>query len=147
MQRPTNAPRKYQAGIRSELTAMFNCSTIEESRRKRDTIIADYQDVIESAMSVMMLPKYLRQYFRTSNHIGRINKELKRRSNVIGVFPNEASILRLMGSILMEVNDAAQARRALVQPENIQRADVNRSEEQAYHSSEGAAATTVCIMI
>ena len=67
----------------------------------------------ESSMTVMVLPKYLRQYFRTSNHIERINKELKRRSKVIGVFPNEGSILRLMGSVLMEVNDAAQARRAL----------------------------------
>ena len=70
----------------------------------------------ESSMTAMILPKYLRQYFRTSNHIERINRELKRRSKVIGVFPNEASILRLMGSVLMELNDAAQARKALFSP-------------------------------
>lgn len=121
------APKKYQAGIRSELSEMFNCITIEEARRKRDSIIADYQEVAESAMTcldegfessmtAMILPKYLRQYFRTSNHIERINRELKRRSKVIGVFPNEASILRLMGSVLMELNDAAQARKVLFSP-------------------------------
>lgn len=121
------APKKYQAGIRSELSEMFNCITIEEARRKRDSIIADYQEVAESAMTcldegfessmtAMILPKYLRQYFRASNHIERINRELKRRSKVIGVFPNEASILRLMGSVLMELNDAAQARKVLFSP-------------------------------
>ena len=118
------APKKHQAGIRADLSEMFSCTTIEAARQKRDSIIADYQDVaeaamncldegFESAMTVMILPKYLRQYFRTSNHIQRLNKELKRRSKVIGVFPNGASLLRLMGAVLMEQNDAAQARRAL----------------------------------
>ena len=120
-------PKKYQAGLRTELQEMFNCQTIEEARKKRDSIIKDYQDVaetamscldegFESAMTVMTLPPYLRQYFRTSNHIERLNKELKRRSKVIGVFPNEASLLRLMGAVLMELNDAVQVRRAVFSP-------------------------------
>jgi putative transposase len=37
--------------------------------------------------------------------LGRVNKEIKRRSNVVGVFPNEASVLRLAGSVLLEVHD------------------------------------------
>ena len=53
-------------------------------------------------MTVMQLPKGLRRFYRTSNHIERINRELKRRSKVIGVFPNEKSLVRLMGSVLME---------------------------------------------
>ena len=118
------APKKYQAGLRTELQEMFNCQTIEEARRKRDSIIKDYRDVaeaamscldegFESAMTVMTLPQSLRQYFRTSNHIERLNKELKRRSKVIGVFPNEASLLRLMGAVLMELNAAVQVRKAI----------------------------------
>jgi transposase-like protein len=35
----------------------------------------------------------------------RVNKELKRRTRVAGVFPNEESLLRLVGSILMDVNE------------------------------------------
>ena len=103
---------------------MFNCNTVEEARKKRDSIIQDYQDVaeaamecldegFESAMTIMALPKNLRIFFRTSNHIERLNKELKRRSKVIGIFPNEASLLRLMGSVLIELNDAAQTRKAV----------------------------------
>ena len=122
------APKKYQAGIRAELQEMFNCQTIEEARRKRDEILEDYYDIAESAMScldngfesamtAMVLPWHLRPHFRTSNQIERVNRELKRRSTVIGVFPNEASLLRLMGSVLIELNDEVHARRAVYSPE------------------------------
>lgn len=117
-------PNKYQAGLASELREMFDCKTIEEARKRRDEIIHSYSDVAESAMScldngfessmsVMVLNPYLRQYFRTSNHIERVNRELKRRSNVIGVFPNEDSLMRLMGSVLLEMNDANVTRKHL----------------------------------
>ena len=102
---------------------MYNSPTIEEARKKRDAIITDYQDVaesamncldagFESAMTVMALPQNMRVLFRTSNRIERLNKELKRRSNVIGVFPNVSSVLRLMGAVLIERNDVEQARPA-----------------------------------
>ena len=64
-------------------------------------------------MTVMALPENLRRYFRTSNHLERINKELKRRSNVIGIFPNKESLLRIMGSVLQEINEARIIRQAL----------------------------------
>lgn len=109
-------PKKFQSGITTELIDMFNSDTIEEARRKRDEIISDYRDIAEDAMqcldmgfecsmTVMVLPKEIRKLFRTSNHIERLNKELKRRSKVIGIFPNEASLVRLMGAVLMELND------------------------------------------
>lgn len=118
------APKKYQVGLRAELQEMFNCETIEEAREKRDAIIASYADVaesamrcldegFESAMTVMILPRSLRRFYRTSNHIERLNKELKRRSKVIGIFPNEASLLRLMGSVLLERNAVIQSGKAV----------------------------------
>ena len=59
----------------------------------------------ESVMTVMFLPESMRRYFRTSNHLERLNLEIKRRSKVIGIFPNEASMLRLIGSVLIEQNE------------------------------------------
>ena len=121
------APKKYQAGIRAELNEMFNCQSLEDARNVRDRILDDYRDVaesamncleegFESAMTIMALPKHLRRYYRTSNHIERLNKELKRRSKVIGIFPNEDSLLRLMGSVLIEQNDLLQVKKAIFSP-------------------------------
>ena len=60
----------------------------------------------ESAMTIMVLPERLRINHRTSNHIERLNRELKRRSKVIGVFPNDASVIRIMGGVLIDVHES-----------------------------------------
>jgi putative transposase len=126
------APKKYQSGLRAELQDMFNAKTLEECRQKKDAILAEYRDVAESAMNcldegfesamiVMSLPTGMQRYFRTSNHIERLNKELKRRSKVIGIFPNEKSLVRLMGSVLIEQNSISQTRKAIFSRESYQK--------------------------
>lgn len=114
-----SVPKNYRKGLSSELVNMFNSDTIEEARKKRDEIIRDYQDIAEKAMScldegfedamtVMVLPKSTRRELRTSNHIERLNKELKRRSKVIDVFPNQESLIRLIGAVILERNEQMQ---------------------------------------
>lgn len=123
-------PKKYQEGLRSELQEMFNCEDMRKAREVRDRIIEDYREVAESAMlcldegfessmTVMLLPSGLRRFFRTSNHIERLNRELKRRSKVIGIFPNEGSLLRLMGSVLVEHHEAMTLGRAIYSPSTL----------------------------
>ena len=124
------APKKYQTGLRTELHEMFGNKTIEAARKIRDRIIDDYRDVaesavacldegFESAMTVMTLPEHLRRFYRTSNNIERINKELKRRSKVIGVFPNAESLLRLMGSVLIELHGSMASGKAVFSKETL----------------------------
>lgn len=124
-------PAKYQKGLASELQEMFNCKTIQDARKRRDEIITDYKDIaeeamicleegFEAAMTVMELPAFLHKYFRTSNQIERLNKELKRRSKVIGVFPNEDSLIRLMGAVLMERNESIASRKRIFKQETLQ---------------------------
>lgn len=109
-------PKKYMAGLGSELTAMFNASTIQEARRLRDSIMEEYQDVAEDAvntldqgfedsMTVMYLPFKYRQSLRTSNIIERENREIRKREKVIGIFPNTESAIRLLGAVLMDDHD------------------------------------------
>lgn len=110
------APDGYRIGLRSELVEMFNCENIASARRRRDEILADYARVapkamecldegFDDAMTVMDLPTSMRRWVRTTNCIERLNAEVKRRSKVIGVFPNGGSIMRLMGMRLIEEND------------------------------------------
>lgn len=112
----SHAPSKYQKAIHAALLDMYHSDTIEEARAKRDSIIDEYTEVaskamecldngFEDAMTVLALPEGFRKYLRTSNHLERLNKELKRRSKVIGVFPNEGSLNRIIGSVLIELND------------------------------------------
>ena len=112
----SHAPAKYQKAIHAGLLEMYQCKTLDEARMLRDRLIEEYAEVagkamecldegFEDAMMVMALPESFRKYLRTSNHLERLNKELKRRSNVIGVFPNEGSLNRIIGTGLMELND------------------------------------------
>lgn len=55
----------------------------------------------------------------STNPIERLNKEVKRRANVVGIFPNEASIRRLVGAILLEQNDEWQLQHRYMTPETM----------------------------
>lgn len=72
---------------------------IEEYRDGAENAMKTLDEGFENAITIMILPQGLRKYFRTSNHIERVNRELKRRSNVIGIFPKEDSLLRLIESL------------------------------------------------
>lgn len=111
------APKSYKAGMESELREMFNCETLTAARKRRDEILSDYSDVaekametlengFEDAMTIMMLPKEMQRPLRTSNAAERLNGELKRRSGVIKIFPNAASVLRLMGAVTIGYHEA-----------------------------------------
>lgn len=110
------APKRLRAGLRSEMTEMFNCRTLAEAEARRDRILADYAEEapqacerldagFDDAMTAMRLPEQMRRCARTSNYLERLNKEIKRRSNVVGVFPSDGSAVRLVGALLMEEND------------------------------------------
>jgi putative transposase len=60
------------------------------------------QDNIEEALTVYDYPKSHRRRIRTSNGLERLNQEIKRRTRVARLFPNQESCLRLITAILVE---------------------------------------------
>lgn len=117
-------PTKYKEGIKTELREMFAADTVEQARKIKDDIVAEYEPVaakamktleagFEDSMTVMCLPERMRISLRTTNSLERLNRELKRRSDVITVFPNPESILRLMGAVTMEHSEAISSKQRL----------------------------------
>jgi transposase-like protein len=66
----------------------------------------------EDVLAYMTFPKEHRAKIHSTNPIERLNGEIKRRTDVVGIFPNEASITRLIGAILLEANDEWAVQRA-----------------------------------
>jgi transposase-like protein len=63
------------------------------------------QTGLPEGFTVFMLPQRHRRQLRTANMLERVNKEIKRRTRVATLFPNEPSLLRLVSAVLMEISD------------------------------------------
>jgi putative transposase len=66
----------------------------------------------EDVLAYMTFPKEHRAKIHSTNPLERLNSEIKRRTDVVGIFPNEAAITRLVGAILSEQNDEWSLQRA-----------------------------------
>ena len=62
-------------------------------------------DAEEDVLAYMTFPQQHRTKLHSTNPIECLNGEIKRRTDVVGIFPNEMSITRLVGAILMEHNE------------------------------------------
>ena len=63
------------------------------------------EENLSEGFTVFDFPLEHRKSIRTTNSLERINKEIRRRTRVVGVFPNEASCLRLISALLMEISE------------------------------------------
>ena len=92
--------------------------------RVRWSKLAELMDQSEvDVLAYMSFPRQHRTKLHSTNPIERLNKEVKRRSDVVGIFPNEASIMRLIGAVLFEQNDEWQIQNRYMQVEAFDQID------------------------
>jgi putative transposase len=84
----------------------------DQIRPKVPRLAAIMDDAETDVLAYMTFPKEHRAKLHSTNPIERLNGEIKRRTEVVGIFPNEQAITRLVGALLLEQNDEWAVQRA-----------------------------------
>jgi transposase-like protein len=77
----------------------------DQLRQKWPKLAAFLDDSETEVLSYLEFPEPHRSKLHSTNPLERLNKEVKRRTDVVGVFPNPAALLRLAGAVLVEAHD------------------------------------------
>jgi putative transposase len=105
-----------RAGVAEGVRAVFDAPDRPEAERQLGIVVKRYRTTapgladwleanIPEGLTVFALPAGHRRRLRTSNMLERLNEEIKRRTRVAGLFPNDASALRLVSAVLMEISE------------------------------------------
>ena len=107
---------ELRAQVASDIRSVFACADRPGAERRLKELVAAYstsapklsswlETAIPEGFTVFAFPAAHQRRLRTSNALERVNQELKRRTRVARIFPNEASLLRLLSALLAETSD------------------------------------------
>jgi putative transposase len=108
--------RETRLALANAVKGIFACSTVEAARAEVKRVVAGFsrsqsqfaawlEEHVEECFVCYSAPDRWRRKLRTTNGLERLNQEIKRRTRVCRMFPNEASCLRLVTAIVQEVHE------------------------------------------
>lgn len=108
--------QEHQAEVAADIRAIFNARSRPEAETLLAETVAKYaqkasklanwlETAIPQGLTVFAFPEGQRRRLRTANGLERLNREIRRRTQVVSIFPSEASCLRLVSALLMEISD------------------------------------------
>jgi putative transposase len=123
---PKSAAQMVAATIRTVFAQPDAASAKEQWRRVADGFRSRYprladllDEAEEEVLAYLMFPSEHWRQIWSNNPLERLNKEVKRRTDVVGIFPNEAAVVRLVGAVLAEQHDEWQVSRRYFSAESL----------------------------
>ena len=128
---------KNRDGLIKALKFIWESDTIEKARENAKKVVRFYENKlpkvadkieneIEETLSVLHLPQNQRRRMKSTNMLERLSGSISQRTNVVRIFPNRESCLRLVTCVLKEIHeDWISGRRYLRMPENIQKEEAD----------------------
>jgi transposase-like protein len=133
---PRGSQDMVAAAIRTVFEQPDEPSASEQLRRVADGLAARFPAVAELLLDAeadllvhFTFPEAHRRQIRSTHPLERLNKEVQRRTAVVGIFPTRASALRLVGMVLAEQDDEWQDGRRYFSPESMALIDAIPKEE------------------
>lgn len=113
-------PKNLYDELYAKVRAILDAPDVATARLLRDQVVSDDGEKAEKAVTwletafddmtaVLCLPERYRKRLRTTNGMERLNEEIRRRDRVIRIYPNRESVIRLIGALLMEIDEKWQS--------------------------------------
>ena len=120
--------QEMSAPVAADIRSIFNAESLALATQKLAAAVEKYSAIapklaawmeenLQEGFTAFAFPEPIRQRLRTSNLCETINRQIKRRTRVASIFPNEASCLRLVSAILMELSDDWESSNAYLNPQ------------------------------
>ena len=134
-------PRSARSMVASAVRMVLEQPDGASARGQLDRVIDSLQprfprvaqlltDAEPDLLAHFAFPEPHRRQIRSTNPLERLNKEIKRRTGVVGIFPNRAAVIRLVGMVLAEQDDEWQDGRRYFRPETMALIDADTEREE-----------------
>jgi putative transposase len=131
-----HAPAKQRTAVAAMLKTIFaqeskadaeaQWDTVADTLREKNEKLGAFMDASrDDVLAYMSFPREHWAQIASTNPLERVNREIKRRADVIGIFPNDEAIIRLVGALMLETNDEWAVARRYMSLESLARVTDN----------------------